>query len=275
MSALWYRILQFLRFYLAADTRFQVHSPFVFELAETVLEDRRWYYAFEHVEAIRRKMLESTVSLEVADYGRSDSGDAPRVHKMTLRNIVRAAASTPAQGRRLFRLVQWLKPSRMLEIGTSVGIGSLYLSAAARSARFLSLEGSESCVHIARANLGILEMNHRVEVVQGPFKDTLPQALQTLGKADLVFFDGHHREQPTLGYFNLCLQYSHDQTVLVFDDIYWSPEMTAAWKQIQQHPQVTLTVDCFDLGLAFVNPDFKVKQHFCLVPASWKPWKKW
>lgn len=275
MYALWYRIIRFLRFYLAADTRFQVHSPFVFELANTVLEDRRWYYAFDHVEAIRRKMLKSTISLDVVDYGLSGNSDAPLRRKTVLNKIVRAAASSPEQGRRLFRLVQWLKPSCMLELGTSVGIGTLYMTSAARSARFLSLEGSESCVHVARANLGILEMNHQAEILPGAFKDTLPRALQALGKADLVFFDGHHREQPTLGYFNLCLQHSHEQTVLVFDDIYWSPEMTAAWEQIKQHPRVTLTVDCFDLALAFLNPDFKIKQHFCLVPASWKPWKKW
>ena len=275
MHSLWYRIRQFLGFYLAADTRYQVHSPFVFELVNAVLEDRRWYYTFQDVEVVRRKMLGSPVVLNVLDYGATIDGSAPLHRTTPLRRIARVAASSPAQGRRLFRLAQWLKPTRMLELGASVGIGTMYLAAAARDARFLTLEGSEACAHVTRANLEILGLNHGVEVIEGSFKDNLHVALQSLGQPDLVFFDGHHRQKPTLEYFNQCLPFLHDHTVLIFDDVYWSPEMTAAWQQIQQHPRVTLTVDCFDLAFAFVNPDFKVKQHFRLVPSSWKPWKKW
>jgi hypothetical protein len=40
--------------------------------------------------------------------------------------------------------------------------------------------------------------------------------------------------------------------------------MEAAWKEIQQHSAVTLTIDLFFIGLVFINPDFKVKQHFVI-----------
>lgn len=275
MYSFWYRLRQFLRFYLAADTRYQVHSPFVFEFAGEVLEDDRWYYAFEDVEAIRARMLNSDVTLNMTDYGASDAGKAPVEKQAPLRGVARVAASSPAQGRRLFRLVRWLKPGRILELGTSVGVGAMYLAAAAREARLLSLEGSEACVHVARANLGILNLNHRAEVIQGAFSDTLPGALQSLGQVDLAFFDGHHRKAPTVAYFEQCLSHVHERSVLVFDDVYWSPEMTAAWEQIRQHPRVTLSIDCYDLAFVFFNPDIKEKQHFRLTPSAWKPWKKW
>lgn len=275
MHFFWYRIKQFLRFYLAADTRYQVHSPFVFEFANAVLEDDRWFYAFDDAEAIRRRMLNSDVNLNMNDYGASDDGMTAVQKPIPLRRITRLAASSPAQGRRLFRLAEWLKPERMLELGTSVGIGAMYLAAAAREARLLSLEGSEACTHVARANLGILGLNHRADVIQGAFSDTLPRALQSLGQIDLAFFDGHHRKVPTIAYFEQCLSHVHERSVLVFDDIYWSPEMTAAWEQIKQHPRVTFSIDCYDLAFVFFNPDMKEKQHFRLLPSAWKPWKKW
>lgn len=274
LASLWYRFRQFLRFYLAADTRYQVHSPFVFEFVREVLEDRRWFYAFDDVEAIRARMMNSTVALEVTDFGASGSGQTVS-QKKTLRHIARVAASSPAQGRRLFRLAQWLKPGHILELGTAVGVGTMYLASAARNARFITLEGSEACTHVARANLGILHLNHSVEVLHGPFKDTLSRALQSLGRVDLIFFDGHHRKTPTLTYFEQCLPYVHDRTVLVFDDIWWSPDMAEAWAQIRQHPRVTLSIDCYDLGFVFLNPDIREKQHFRLAPATWKPWKQW
>jgi hypothetical protein len=46
------------------------------------------------------------------------------------------------------------------------------------------------------------------------------------------------------------------------DDIHWSSEMEEAWIYIQHHPAVTLTIDLFFIGIVFVNPDYKVKQHF-------------
>ena len=40
--------------------------------------------------------------------------------------------------------------------------------------------------------------------------------------------------------------------------------MEEAWKEIQEHPSVTVTVDLFFIGLVFFNPDFKVKQRFTI-----------
>ena len=269
----WYRFRQFLVFYWSAVTRFQVHSPFVFDLANAVLEDRRWYYAFRDVEGIRANMLHSAAIVEVTDFG--VGGKDQRHRSLPLRQLVRVAASSPRQGRLLFRLGCWLGPERILELGTSAGIGTLYLASAARRAKILSLEGSEACIHIARANLGILGLHHRVEVIPGEFQHTLQPALAALHQVDLVFFDGDHRKLSTLEYFEEVLPHVHARSVLVFDDMYWSPEMTEAWEQIQHHPRVTLTVDCFDLAFVFFNPDIKVKQHFRLVPAAWKPWRMW
>ena len=273
MQNFWHSVGQFLRFYLAADTRYQVHSPFVFELANAVLEDRRWYYAFRDIEHIRSNMLNSRVVLDVADYGALSDGPEPLKRRAPVSRLARVAASSPEQGRRLFRLAEWLRPARILELGTSVGIGALYLASAARRAQFRTLEGSEACAHVARANLGILGLNHQVQVLGGPFQETLAPALSALQAVDLAFFDGHHRRDATLRYVEQCLPYAHERSVFVFDDIYWSAEMTEAWQRIKQLDKVTLTVDVFDLGFVFFNPDFKARQHFKLVPALWKPWK--
>lgn len=49
--------------------------------------------------------------------------------------------------------------------------------------------------------------------------------------------------------------------------------MTEAWEAIKNHPKVTLTLDFFDLSLVFIRPNLREKQHFCVVPYYWKPWK--
>ena len=82
-------------------------------------------------------------------------------------------------------------------------------------------------------------------------------------KVDLVYFDGNHRLQPTLEYFNLCLQKKTPDTVFIFDDIYWSREMKSAWDTIIQNKEVTISIDLFKLGIVFFRSGIP-KQHFQL-----------
>ena len=261
-----HKVTQFLRFYWGAVTKYQLHSPVIAEVAQALLDDRRWYYAFRDVENIRKQMLRSKQRLDFTDFGAGQaSGSKP------LRQVVRQSASSGRQGRRLFRLAQWVQPKAMLELGTSVGLGSLYLALAARSARFITLEGCAACAAIARENLESLGLQ-QVEVRSGEFGATLAPALAELNPLDLAYLDGNHRRVATLAYFEQCLAVAHPRSVFVFDDVYWSAEMTAAWSEIQNHPRVTATADFFDLSLAFITPGFREKQHFRIVPYWWKPW---
>ncbi|MBC7778005.1 MAG: class I SAM-dependent methyltransferase [Phycisphaerae bacterium] len=278
-----FQIAEFFRFYRAATTKYQLHSPFVFELACAVLEDERWFYAFRDVEEIRQKMLKSDVVLHVEDYGSGGGSSQSAVgagqdplaatKKRSVRSIARRAGSSAGQGQMLFRLATHLQPHTMLELGTSVGIGAMYLASAVREARFVSLEGSSDTAHVARMNLDWLGLAKNTEVREGPFEETLTKALQDLQDLDFAFFDGNHRPEPTLHYFEECLAFAHEKTVFVFDDMHWSEGMAEAWEQIKNHSRVTLTLDFFELSLAFVDPDFREKQHFKILPARWKPWR--
>lgn len=273
----WFRVASWWKFYRKAVNKYKVHSPFVFDWITDVLEDRRDYYAFDAIAALRRKMRTSNARLMVTDFGAGPNNtftdeQRPATRETTLRDIVRRSGSSPQQGERLFRMVNWWKPENILELGTSVGISTLYMAKAAGShARFTTLEGCPQCAEVARLNLQSLGAGH-VEVITGPFSDTLEKTVNTFPKLDFVFFDGNHREAPTLRYFEVCVTKAHDDTVFVLDDVHWSPGMEAAWEKIKLDPRVTLTIDCGDFACAFFRKTFTNKQHFRIVPSSLKPW---
>ena len=272
MGLLFFRIRQFLAFYWKAVTKYQLHSPFVFELAQVVLEDPRWFYAFQDIEDLREQMLSSDARLNMTDYGAGAAGNASQTRTITVAEATRRMASRSEQGWQLFQLVDWASPKTMLELGTSVGIGALYMASAARNAQFISLEGSGQLAGVARANVERLGVKN-LAVRSGPFEETLPNALHTLGSLDFVFLDGNHRLEPTLRYFETILPYAHDSTVFVFDDTHWSPDMATAWERLKAHPRTTLTVDFFELSLLFINPAFREQQHWSVVRAWLKPWR--
>jgi predicted O-methyltransferase YrrM len=267
-----FQISEFFRFFRTARTKYQLHSPFVFELACAVLEDERWFYAFRDVEGIRAQMLKSDLALNLTCLEHSGLNLLSHSHKRSVRSIARRTGSSARQGQILFRLANHLQPRMILELGTSLGIGTMYLASAVQTTRFLSLEGSPEIAQVARINLNWLGLSKNVEVREGPFDHTLITALKDLNRLDLVFFDGDHHLESPFDYFEECLSFSHEKTVFVFDDMHGSKGMSAAWEQIKCHPRVTLTLDFFELSLAFMDPDFREKQHFNILPARWKPW---
>ncbi len=52
--------------------------------------------------------------------------------------------------------------------------------------------------------------------------------------------------------------------LLIFDDIYWSMEMNEAWKTIQAHNSVTLTLDVYQMGICFFMKEKLAKENFVL-----------
>ncbi len=272
-----FRIGSWWRFYRNAVTKYKIHSPFVFEWVTDVLENQRAYYAFDTIAALRAKMLQQNSPLTVTDYGAGPAGQfegqsEPVQRTTTLSRLVRNSGSDVRQGQRLFHLVQLYQPKRILELGSSVGLSTLYIAHAAGSAaQITTLEGCPQSASIARTNLDILG-HESVQVITGPFHQTLQQAVDGYDLLDFVFFDGNHQEEPTLTYVEVCLQKVHDHTIFVLDDVHWSPGMERAWDTINSHPRITMTIDCGDFACAFFRPEFKVKQHFQIVPAWWKPW---
>ncbi|RUA24360.1 MAG: SAM-dependent methyltransferase, partial [Bacteroidetes bacterium] len=102
-----------------------------------------------------------------------------------------------------------------------------------------------------------------IELIVGNFDDQLQPLLEKTDTVDLIFIDGNHTQEATLRYFELTLNYCHDKTMFIFDDIYWSEGMKQAWSTIKNHPKVSLSMDFFFLGVVSVNPDFS-KEEFLI-----------
>ena len=264
-----YLILQYLRYYIRARTRYRVHSPFVFDLVNEVLEDDRHFYVFDDIERLRVNLLRDKRMLEVTDLGAGSH--TTKSNQRSVQSIARSAVTPSRYTQFLFSLVHYLKPKTVLEMGTSLGISTLYQAKADGRAQVITLEGCPEIAEVAQENFKRLNANN-IELMIGDFAKTLPQALQKIQRVDYVFFDGNHRKAPTLNYFREALKYAHEDSVFVFDDIYWSEEMMEAWEEIKAHPQVTLTIDIFYMGIVFFRKENLTKEHFTLIDSWKKPW---
>ncbi len=255
-----HHVRAYLRHIHQAGNRHDVHSPFVFALVLDVLRKRGANKECGDIEQLRSELLKRDDTVNVTDLGAgSQRSNAPY---RKVREIARTALKPRPQAEMLFRLARYFQPKTILELGTSFGISTLYLARAARGAAVHTIEGSPSIAAIAQHNFKQLDASNIVPHV-GSFHDRLPEVLHGIERLDMIFIDGHHAKAPTLANFENCLTKAHNESIFIFDDIHWSPEMEEAWEAIQAHQQVTVTIDLLHLGLVFLRKE-QQREHFRL-----------
>ncbi len=233
----------------------------MFGLYTSVVRHTGSFGAYTAVEARRRQLLTSRERISVTDFGAGSHTGAGQLRRVA--DIARTAAKPPHLAQLLFRLVNHFRPATILELGTSLGLTTAYLAAADSRHHVVTFEGCPNVAAVARETFAMLELGS-IAIVEGNIDDTLAPALLALkSPVDFAFFDGNHRYEPTLRYFELCLAHRTEESVFIFDDIHWSSDMERAWEAIKAHPEVMLTVDLFYIGLVFFRKN-QPKQHFSL-----------
>jgi predicted O-methyltransferase YrrM len=254
------QILDYIVFLKQSNNSHGIHSPFVFNLYNEVLNVKKEYYFFGPIESLRAAYLNNHKEINMIDLGAGSALGLAAKRKIS--SIASSSLQSPKNAALLFRLVDYFQPKHLIELGTSLGITTCYLAKAVRNSKIITIEGNPALSTQAIEGfqkMGIKNINSKT----GSFEENFLSALKELKQADFILFDGNHRLAPTLQYFEEALPFSNENSVFVFDDIYWSSEMKQAWEIIKKHKQVTITIDLFEMGLVFFRKG-KIKQDFKL-----------
>lgn len=253
-------LLRYIRYTYHAVNAHSIHSPFVFDLYTRCIKGRTDENALKIIRSLIYKMCNDSRVLNITDYGTAEGQTTSR--KLSVQYIAKNYSSSKYKANLLYRVSSYFKPAHILELGTSLGIGTTALALGFPQAKIITLEGCPETASVAKENF-IFNGLKNIEIIAGEFDSSLQNALEKLSSVDMVYIDGNHRSKPTLDYFNLCLKKASTNTVFIFDDIHWSADMEIAWDKIKQHSSVTVSVDLFTIGLVFLKTGI-VKQDFTL-----------
>ncbi len=221
--------------------------------------------AFNKVNEIRNKYLNSNETITIRDYGVGNSRSKRTREQMdegtdetSAISKVYINGSIPEKwGKVIFKIIRDFKPLKCLELGTSLGIPASYQILALKlnnQGKFITIEGSEELAKIADNNLKNLHyQNYSIQL--GRFRDVLPITLSENKPIDFVFIDGHHDRIATKEYFEILYPFLANKSILVFDDINWSKGMKDVWHEIYQDKRVKLSFDLHKWGICIIEKD--------------------
>lgn len=272
--------LEFIRYYLRSGNAHDLHSPYVYDLytrairphrskglfklnysSERENEGKVYHHEGREImwgEVLQKRLLASEESIEVIDLG-GGSKHTPGVSR-EIKKIARWSGRRPGAGRLLYRLTSYIQPDWILELGTSLGIGTLYLHQASPNTPLTTIEGSSSVAEVAKKNLKEFK---RIDVINSSFDRFFEERWSAPEGSGLIMVDGDHQYQSVKRYFDYLTKEVNADTVILFDDIHWSEGMQRAWREICMDEKARVTIDLYTFGIVFFKKELS-RQHFIL-----------
>jgi len=210
------------------------------------------HYACYDAENYRHELLKCDSKLQITDFGAGSHklGNKTRIVK----DIAAVSGTKPEFGMFFTKLINAFGVKNILEMGTSVGIGTFYLSQAAPE---IGLIGIEACPQTADFLKNKLVENKisNVEIINDDFDSVFEKGVLAQNHFDLVYIDGNHRGEALLKYYEILKsKYLNKQHIIIADDINWSKDMFAAWKRITSSATDTY-LDLFRCGIILSGYD--------------------
>ena len=254
-------VLKYINYRLTSYTEHDLHSPFLYNFYMELIKNEHPFGDFQELTALRTQLELDNTIITINDFGAGSKKLNSTSRR--IKHIAKHGIAQKKQAEFLYRLLNKFKPKNVLELGTSVGLTSLYLSKALPKSSIYTIEGCPNLFNFSN-ELFKKEGITNITSVNGNFNTEFPKLLSKIDSLDFLYIDGNHAYEPTMAYFKLALAKKNRHSIFVFDDIYWSEGMQKAWKEICANKEVTVSLDLFYFGIVFFKTENKEKEDFVL-----------
>ena len=246
---------EYIKYKRNAKGRHGIHSPFVYDLVDKCLKTRIDNTSKSFLTSFFNKLKKDKQVITIQDFG---AGSKRLSNHREVATILKTSSSKGKYGKLLYQLSKHYKFKNILEFGTSLGVGTTYLSLGNPDCKIITIEACENTREVALKNFKSLK---NITSVHSTFNDYLSNL--TGAQFDLIYIDGHHDGVALLDYLEKLSTFSHDETIFILDDIRWSDSMFDAWNKIINNKDYHVTLDFFRIGI-IVPRKHQVKEHFTL-----------
>ena len=198
----------------------------------------------------RLNMLADDTMLNVRDFGTGNSG------QRKVKDIAHRSSTDVRYGGVMQKIIDAFKVESILELGTSVGIGTMFLARTNAKAEVTTVEGCPETCKFAKSEFAKRKITN-VNFINDDFDHLFASNALKDQHFDLAFIDGNHTSEATIRYFdNIIKRYNNKKSIIIVDDINWSRDMYDAWKEISSRMPDSLRINLFRMGIIFSGYDF-------------------
>lgn len=253
----WFRIKSFFIFLITSTNQYGIHPPFLYQFVTRCLYAKTNSQRLKSIKKMRKHVFDNKESIFVNEFGAGSQQFSK--FERTVSKVAKKAGMPFHQSKIISKIIDYLNIKTALELGTSVGLGSIAMACENPQLNIDTVEACKNTSNQAKLNFEHLNLNN-VTVYNTDFQSFLNK-LDNTKIYDLIYIDGHHHKEASISYFNQLKQHIHKNSVVIIDDIYWSEKMAEAWKSICSDKDVKLSLDLYFWGIVFFKPEL-TKQHF-------------
>ncbi len=251
-------VFEFIKYQLIAKGRHGIHSPFVYKLVDEILNQKVPNSVKLQQNELFRNLKKTKTKINFQEFG---AGSKKMDRQRIVSDVFRQSATRGKYAKLIYLLSKNFEHKEILELGTSLGVGTLHLHWGNPSAKITTLEACPNTFAFARKNLqSQCYPNGPINIENTLFKEFIETSKTNY---DLIFIDGHHNGTALLEYMEALDKNSNEQTIFIVDDIRWSKDMLMAWNQLIQNEKYQLSIDFFKMGILMKRPT-QMKEHFTL-----------
>lgn len=238
-----------------------LQAPGIFRFYTMLKAGLRHRKPIGEIETIREELKKSRKEVRGQDMGAGTS-IIQITGRKTVSSITKYGISSTKKCLLLTQLASMTKMKVGLELGTSLGIATAYLSGAMPDGVVYSFEGNADLCDLANSVWRRLNCNN-IQLIGGDISEQLVQILNEVEIVDFAVIDANHKKEALSAYFEMIYPFLSSGSIVMIDDIRWSVDMYKGWRMLVTDDRVPLTLEFLNFGLLIFREGLS-KQHYIL-----------
>ena len=248
---------EYINYKLIAKGRHGVHSPFVYDLVDNCLRKKVPQNVFKRFLSYKNQLNQDDSFIEVTDLG---AGSKKLSKHRKVNSIAKISGTSSRYGKLIFKLVHHYKPKTILELGTSLGVGTFMLANGNPKSKVVTVEGCPETSSIAQK----MHREYQTKNVDFVISDFVSYLRSYKGpNFDFIFIDGDHRGEKLLEQLEALNHHIHEESIILLDDIRWNNDMHSTWEKVVSNKRYHLSIDLFKMGIV-MRRSHQEKEHFVI-----------